>query len=260
MYDPTNDLKEAFDSIHAEQSLKEHTSAYVHRELAKRRKYLRKKTAQLVASAACFLLVFFAGYGSHMYFDTVSVISIDINPSIELGINPFDRVISVQAYNADGSTLTETMQLHFLRSVEAVEKIVSSESIRMLLEQDELLAITLVGENEEKQETLRTRLTQFLPEQENTQYYCSDPQTLEQAHVCGLSYGKYRAYQEAVQQGDVLTVEQVQTMTMQEIRSHRNEHCDSAVTQPTEQIPLPSTEPTVSQDHHSQGKHNGNHH
>ena len=231
MHEPTEKLKEAFERVRAEDALKEKTSTYVAGQLASRRKSAWKRNLRMAAAAACLLLVFFAGYGSHVYFDTVSVISIDINPSVELGINAFDRVISVQAFNSDGDALAQSLQLRFLTSEEAVTRIMDSETVRTLLNQDEFLSITVVGENAEESESLCARLEQSTADQANTHCYSAVAQDVAQAHSCGLSYGKYRAYQQAIQQGEDLTLEEVESMTMKEIQDLVETHCGTE-TQP----------------------------
>ena len=51
----------------------------------------------------------------------------------------------------------------------------------------------------------------------NTYCYAARTEEVQAAHETGLSYGKYRAYLE-LQELDTVTVEQIQTMTMREIR------------------------------------------
>ena len=46
---------------------------------------------RLVPTLACCLLVLLAGWGGHhAYFTPSAIISIDVNPSLELGVNRFD--------------------------------------------------------------------------------------------------------------------------------------------------------------------------
>lgn len=60
--------------------------------------------------AACFVLCVALG-GYHLYFTPTSIISMDINPSIELEINRFDKVIGVDGYNEDGENLVESLHM-----------------------------------------------------------------------------------------------------------------------------------------------------
>mgnify|MGYP006964182038 CR=1 FL=1 len=55
---------------------------------------------RVLSVAACLLLLFLGG--RQFYFIPTVKISIDINPSMELGVNRFDRIVSVEGYNDDG--------------------------------------------------------------------------------------------------------------------------------------------------------------
>lgn len=258
-------LKDAFDSVHAEDSLKESVRASVTQQMARRRRPVFRGGLRVAAAVACMVLVFFAGYGSRLYFDTVSVVSIDINPSIELGVNTFDRVISVHAYNEDGSALAQDMDLRFLKCEDAVEKIVSSETISALLAQEEVLAITVVGEDEAANETLCAQLQHHVTNNENAQYYSAAPQDVAEAHGCGLSYGKYLAYQEALKQDSNLTLEDAQSMTMKEILGISGASCSHvAQSEETEtscdhEVQPEETEAACDSGH-GKNKHKGKHH
>lgn len=64
------------------------------------------KVRHMVAYAACLLLALLSGLLSYrLYFTESAYIDLDINPSLGLAINCFDRVIGAEAYNADGEAL-----------------------------------------------------------------------------------------------------------------------------------------------------------
>ena len=54
--------------------------------------------------------------------------------------------------------------------------------------------------------------------QRNAYCYCAHPDEVEAAHAAGLSYGKYQAFLELQALDPTITVEEVQDMTMREIR------------------------------------------
>ena len=58
-----------------------------------------------IALAACLALTAVGLIGSRLYFEETAFVGIDVNPSIELGINRFDIVVSAKAYNEDGEAL-----------------------------------------------------------------------------------------------------------------------------------------------------------
>jgi len=237
-------LISAFDSVHAQMNHKESAKAFVRAEREKRSKIRIQGSCRWAAALACMILIFFGGYFCRMYMEPVTVISIDINPSIELGINTFDHVVRVDAYNADGRELVNELQLRFLNYQDAVKRVVTSEKVTSLLHQEEELVIAIVGEDEDR----NAKLCESLETQTrlDASCYTALPQSVEHAHSCGMSYGKYLAYQQALQQDETLTAEAVQDMTMQEIREIAEEPC------------LSEDPPEESQEQHY--GHNGNGH
>ena len=83
-----NRFKCVFDKIHAEEDLKEKTKAYLRSRMLKGRASVsgRIPLRPLVAVASVLIFIFVTA-GFRFYFTPSVVISIDINPSIELGIN-----------------------------------------------------------------------------------------------------------------------------------------------------------------------------
>jgi len=231
MKDLDNRLKAAFDCVHAEETLKTSAGAYVRAMTETRCRPMFLRRLQPVAALACMLLVFFGGYFSRMYLEPVSVISIDINPSIELGINTFDRVVSVDAFNEDGRELTDQLQLRFMNYQDAVDRIVSSETVTTLLNQKEELVIAVIGEDEDRNSKLCANLESYAESTGNSRCYSASPESVEPAHSCGMSYGKYLAYQAALKQDETLTAEEIQDMTMKEIREISEETCETQAKQ-----------------------------
>ena len=69
---------------------------------------MKKRIA--LAMMACTILG--SGGGAYAYAETpVAYVSMDINPSIELGVNVFDKVVSIEAYNDDGKKILEDTDL-----------------------------------------------------------------------------------------------------------------------------------------------------
>lgn len=213
-----NKIREAFDRIHAEEELKERTREFLSRETrgygACRRPVYRK----LAPVAACFLIALIGWGGYRTFFVPTSVISIDINPSFELGINRFDRVISVKSYNDDGIMMAESLNLRFLDYSEAVERVISNENIEGYLSNNEILMITVAGADERRSGKILENVKSCTAGQ--TGIYCgtADMRDAKEAHALGLSCGKYRAFLEAREVKPEITVEEIRGMTVREIR------------------------------------------
>ena len=63
------------------------------------------------ALAACLLLVCLSGFGVHLYRTPASYIYLDINPSVRLDLNCFERVIAVVPLNEDAKTLLSAAEI-----------------------------------------------------------------------------------------------------------------------------------------------------
>lgn len=209
-------IREAFGQVRAEEALKQRTRVYLWK---KTRGYTRRRTASyrsLVPAVACFFLVIFGGYW--LYFLPTAAISIDVNPSIELNVNRFDKVVSVQAWNDDGQALADTLQVKYLDYTAAVEQVLQSETVSALLEDDAVVSIGVIGGNDGQSQRVLAGVEACTAGQGNAYCYCAHPDEVEAAHEAGLSYGKYRAFLELQALDPTITVEEVQGMTMREIR------------------------------------------
>lgn len=212
-------IKEAFNQIQADEALKSRTKAFLAQKTGNySRPVPRRQSRALTACAGCACLFFLLFGGRWLYFTPTSVISIDINPSIELGVNRFDRIISVDGFNADGQKLADTMDLKYKNYAAAVELLLENRDIAALLAENEVLAITVTGTSEAQSVKIYTRLETCTSGHHNTYCYMSSSEETAAAHKSGLSCGKYRAYLELQALDPDITPEEVQGMTMREIQ------------------------------------------
>lgn len=207
-------IREAFGQLHAGEALKENTKAALDRARNRR----RRPVGYLAVAAACLVLLL-AGLGGYRYYFTpTTYLSVDINPSLELGVNRFDKVVSVRAWNEDGQELVDSLELNLLDYQEALERLVASESIADRLAAGELLSITVAGEDEAQCSRLLAGAEACTAGQENVRCHHGDAETLEEAHHAGLSLGKYQAFLELQALDPTVTAEDVAGLTMRQIR------------------------------------------
>lgn len=102
-------IRAAFDSVHAEPELKAAARQAVARRVAHRHRPIRRLGVALAAAACAVVLAW-----GWLYATPTVQISIDINPSVELGVNRFDRVVSVEGWNDDGTALAQTVNVTHL--------------------------------------------------------------------------------------------------------------------------------------------------
>lgn len=209
-------IKNAFDEIHAEEALKEKTRKAVFEKRKKRMSARRPYVKYAAASAACGF-VFFIG-GAWICLSPTAQISIDINPSVELGINRFDKVVSVKGCNEDGSRLAERLDVRFVDYEEAVEQVMKDDGIAELLEENEVVTITVVGPESAQCRRILPTVQNCVDGYQNSYCYYAHSEEVEEAHDLGLSYGKYRAYLELKELDPEILPEDIRGMTMREIR------------------------------------------
>lgn len=219
-------LRRSFDHIQAGEDLKRRTGAY----LAQRtRSYARKPyTALRWAAAACVFLLTAGLAGIWVFFSPVSAISVDINPSLELGINRFDRVVSVESFNAEGEALAQELNLRFLDYTHALHRLLDDQQVQSYLDQGEGLSILVVCDDQTRSETMLAQVEGCTSGRGNVYCHSGGSEHASEAHAAGLSTGKYQAYLSLKDLDPTVTTEDAQGMTMKEIRDKIQEgHCDS---------------------------------
>lgn len=211
-------FKELFGPVRMEKDLKDRTRAF----LAERTRGYTKRAAAgrsypaYAAACACLALVLLGG--RWLYFTPTAAISIDINPSIELSVNRFDRVIAVTGFNEDGQELSKELDVKYKNYAQAVEQILHHDSVTALLSVGEVMAITVAGPDEQQSANLLSVVEACAAGQGNIDCHSAQSEEVAAAHEVGLSCGKYRAFLELRHLDPDITPEAVQGMTMREIR------------------------------------------
>lgn len=214
-------IKEAFEQVRTERILKEKTVEYI---FQKTHGYKRSKVVKykyLVSAFACIVLLLIGG--RWLYFTPMVEISMDINPSIELSVNRFNRIISFESYNDDGKELINSLDIRNMNYTEAVKQIMQNKDVVSLLSDNEIMTITVIGTDSTQSEEILSNIETFASEGRNTDCYYARSEEVEMAHEVGLSYGKYRAYLELQKLDPAITVDDFKDMTMREIRDKINE-------------------------------------
>ncbi|HIY07433.1 MAG TPA: hypothetical protein H9844_10195 [Candidatus Evtepia faecigallinarum] len=212
-------FKAALDQVRADQALKEDTLAFLAQEtqgFTGRPKGASGTVRRLVPAAACLVLVLLGG--GWLYFTPTAAISVDINPSLELTVNRFDKVLSAQGFNEEGQALADTLDLSFAHYTDVVEELLATDQVTALLSGDAVLTITVVGGSDSQSARLLSGVETCTAGRENAYCYCAHGEDMEAAHDAGLSYGKYQAFLALQALDPSVTAEEAQGMTMRELR------------------------------------------
>lgn len=224
-----DNIKAAFDRVHAGEALKARTRRYVYARTGGYRQ--RAPRFALVAAVACALVLLSGGGAYCAYAVPVAAISMDVNPSVQLEVNLLDRVIRATGYNDDGIALLDGLDLTHMAYPDALNALLEDETLAACLQAGEELVITVVSGSEQRSAAIQSCIvarTGIAPEQ----IHCSGHrEDIADAHAAGLSCGKYQAYLAWLALDPTVTVEDVQGLTMREIRE-RIEQAQSGAAAP----------------------------
>lgn len=101
-----------------------------------------------LAIATCLAVLFISGIGgAYAYVKTpVSYISLDINPSVELGVNAFEKVVKAEGYNNDGKKILNGINVTGFNVTKAVSILLSSAVDNGYIANDGSTVISLTSE------------------------------------------------------------------------------------------------------------------
>lgn len=222
-------IKEAFETITADDALKERTYEYVMQQAGKGKKFSRLTRALSVAAAAAVALMF--ALGIYSYGKETAYISIDINPSIALAVNSFDRVISANAYNDEGKKITESLDLKGKPYADAVKMIMDSPEMTPYLDKNQNMWVAVQTDNPANTVTIEHFVQKAIDTaikqrhcNTNVEYSCVDEQTRIGAEQNGMTATKYTAILELQSYDNSVSLDEYRHHSMVDINSQIATH------------------------------------
>ncbi len=179
----------------------------------------KRRWAYAAAIAACLLAIVFVPLGIHVFRDVTAVVSIDVNPSVELSLNRFDHVVSARGMNDDGEALLRTVSVAGMTCDDAVQVLLASDAVQRAASESnpvEVVVSSLDGSDTSKLEEQLNRACAST----GCAVQCSSAQADEHAAASelGLTVGKYRMYETLHAHGCDVGADEVASMTMRELR------------------------------------------
>lgn len=213
-------FKAAFDGIEATERLKRQTKAHVRRktfDYGRQIQRVRARHRRLAASLVSLVLLL-TGLGA--WFTPATSIGVDINPSLELQVNIFDRVISLKGRNLDGEAVAGELDLTGKPYDEAMQRLLLSHGLEPYLEKGSTITITLTGNGDHAVQMLSKVVCRAyaVAEEENVVYCQVSWDTVKAAEDAGLCIPRYLAWQELLKTDPAVTVEDIKNIPMEEIR------------------------------------------
>jgi hypothetical protein len=229
-----NRIRDAFDAVRASDRLKADTLEYVLREAQKRdrgKPSRRAKMRFVFASAACALLLFSGAISYHSYFTATAFLDFDINPSIELSVNRFGRVIEARAYNDDGEKILAERSLKHKTYRGAAQLIVDAAVAGGYLQNEALLSVTVQTNDAERESRMLASVEagvalavsghHITP---RTEVFSVSADVRNEAHEQDISPAKYLAILELRAFDPAATAESCRDRSIGEIRELTQTH------------------------------------
>jgi len=233
------------DKIKAEEDLKEKTKAFVVASLqdeVQPKKHvktgmflargdwaMKKLWVTALSLAFCAVLAF----GGYSYCNTpVNYVSLDINPSVELGINAFGNVVRVEGCNDDGELLLRERKLTHQSLAEAINALIQEASAQGFILDDgsTVIALTIETEDEEEAADLQDESRQgfdkaLRAKNINAILYldCASLELRTEAKEMGISPGKYKLIEVLQALDPDITAEEYKNAKVTEIMTKANE-------------------------------------
>lgn len=223
-----SNFKDAFDSIKADLQLKDSTYVFLQSEIAKRsqKPKIFKFNRFVYVAITCVFLMVCGVKGYSFYFEEISFVSIDINPSIELTLNRFDRVISVKAYNDDGKKIIKSLNVKNKSYNDALEILINNDIFKKYINNNSYVSFAVQSNDIKKENTLLTEVQNsadnlITAHHKGIQVNCStvDDSIRQQAHGHGMSVGKYQAILELQEFNPDINIDDYRNTSMKDIKT-----------------------------------------
>ena len=183
----------------------------------KKNRVITSLRAKITLAACAVLIALGIGGGAYAYQTPVAYVGIDINPSIELGVNYFDRVVSAEGVNADGQDILSETNIIGMSYEEALASLNDSLVNKGYLTADAAVAVTVMCDDDSRCSNLE-ETSQRCFSSAGQGVHCSRATSAEH-HEAGLGMGKYLAWRSLVDAGVDISADDVAHMTMSELRA-----------------------------------------
>lgn len=147
-------FKSALNHVKADEDLINKTEAYLRDTFAKEHnsrmaelKKWRMIGMKKFAIAACVAILLLGG-GFKAYATPLSYVSLDINPSVELGVNALGLVVTAEGYNEDGKAILSGIKATGTNVKKAVHAVVDSAAHKGFIDNDGSTVVSLTAETD----------------------------------------------------------------------------------------------------------------
>lgn len=186
-----------------------------------------RKLNKYTGIAASIALVLFGSWQVYAYYTPYGYVNIDINPSIELGFNKYERIISTKGINGDGyKVLSKTPNIKHSRIEDATRSIVetASEDNYIKNNQDNNILFSIYMPNRERVQVINTKINssvlQYLKSSGKKAELINEivsKEDLDKAGLQNISVGKLKLYEKAKAVDPNVTIDDIKNKSVKDI-------------------------------------------
>ncbi|MDR2036021.1 MAG: hypothetical protein LBP91_05055 [Coriobacteriales bacterium] len=216
-------VRATFDAITLPAKLKYQTLRMLTRKrnelkLTKRSRQPRVKQT-VFALAACLMVCALGLGGYRLYATETALVEIELNPSLELSINRFDRVIDARANNSDGQRVLSSVAVINSSYEQALASLVESPIFLSYIDASSLVEVSVITASQEQSATLADysqNCIARLPCAGSCQQVSA--QAHQQALEAGMGVARFRVAQQLMALDPKISLEDCRSMSMKELR------------------------------------------
>lgn len=177
-----------------------------------------RRRARLLLAACLVVAAVGAGLLGLAVATPTAYVDIDVNPSIELGLNRFDRVVSARGLNEDGEDVLAATDVTWMGYEDAVRALVEGMEAAGYLTANSAVSVTVSCGDDAQYVAIEDASHRCLGASA-AEVSCSHASEEEHraAHEEGLGVGKWRIWRELVDAGSDLTAEDATDMSVHEL-------------------------------------------
>ena len=190
--------------------------------------FTKKRFIPLVAGAALALTLCFGMVG--LYNESFQTVYIDINPSVALKLNRFDRVIGVEYLNDDAKNLLSNVKLVGSSSTDALSTIITACDTAGYVNANSEIYISATAKNDESSEKTLQKLkghaetmSKVKDESCSVNTYNAKKGDKKNYEKESLSPAKYELIEDIIEADGGYTLEMLKNKSMKELRDIKRE-------------------------------------
>jgi hypothetical protein len=174
-------------------------------------------------------MILSGAYSYNLYYTPSAYVDMDVNPSLELVLNRFDRVIDTRAYNNDGEAVLKRANIKHKKFDDAIDFLLDTMIAQGYAQEESLISLTLQANDNERESRMLSVIESTVHEHHGSAHinaFSVDENVRNAAHHLDLSPAKYLAIQELIEVDPTVTYDSCRGQSIGEINRRREEHSE----------------------------------